>query len=117
MLIENRYYKNRSLDEVIKKILKKILESFPKLWSDYFTFIQDKHTFSLGLYLHGGDDHSSVHDELSQRCGALVAVPAVNHEQPTDVLKLSDGEVCSQRRLLPFLFTHKEIKENIKHIK
>lgn len=48
-----------------------------------------------------------MHDELTQRRRALVAVPAVNHEQATDVLKLSDGEVCGQRRLLPFLFTHK----------
>lgn len=47
-----------------------------------------------------------MHDKLTQRCRALVAVPAVNHEQTTDVLKLSDGEVCSQRRLLPLLFTH-----------
>lgn len=63
--------------------------------------------FSPLLYLHSGDDHASVHDELTQRCRALVAVPAVNHEQATDVLKLSDGEVCGQRRLLPFLLTHR----------
>lgn len=62
-------------------------------------------------YLHGGDDHASVHDELAQSCRALVAVPAVNHEQATDVFKLSDGEVCSQRRLLPFLFTHTQYKD------
>lgn len=48
-----------------------------------------------------------MHDELTQRCRALVAVPAMNHEQAADVLKLSDGEVCGQRRLLPFLFAHK----------
>lgn len=63
---------------------------------------------SLRPYLHGGDDHASVHDELTQCCRALVAVPAVNHEEATDVLKLSDGEVCGQRRLLPFLFTHRK---------
>lgn len=48
------------------------------------------------MYLHGGDDHASVHDKLAQRRRALVTVPAVNHEQATDVLKLSDGEVCGQ---------------------
>lgn len=55
------------------------------------------------MHLHGGDDHPSVHDELAQSCGAFVAVPAVNHQQPADVLELGDGEVCSQRRLLAFL--------------
>lgn len=56
------------------------------------------------LDLHGGDDHSSVHHKLPQRRRALVAVPAVDHEQAADVLELSDGKVCRQRRLLPFLF-------------
>ncbi len=63
--------------------------------------------FESFVYLHGGDDHSSVHDELTQRCRALVAVPAVDHQQATDVLKLSDGEISGQRRLLPFLLTHR----------
>lgn len=60
----------------------------------------------LLLDLHGGDDHPSVHDELSQRGRALVAVPAVNHEQAADVSELSDGEIGRQRRLLPFLQTN-----------
>lgn len=60
------------------------------------------------MHLHGGDDHASVHDELAQRRRALVAVPAVDHQQATDVLKLSDGEVGRQRRLLPLLMTHRD---------
>lgn len=56
------------------------------------------------MYLHGGDDHASVHHKLTQRCGALVAVSAVNHKQTANVLKLSDGKVCGQRCLLPLLF-------------
>lgn len=54
-------------------------------------------------HLHGGDDHASVHDELTQSRRALVAVSAVDHQQPADVFELSDGEVRRQRRLLPFL--------------
>lgn len=53
--------------------------------------------------LHGGDDHAAVHDELAQRRRALVAVAAVDHEQPPDVLELRDGEVGGQRRLLSLL--------------
>lgn len=53
-----------------------------------------------------------MHDKLTQRCGALVAVPAMNHKQTTNVLKLSDGEVCGQRRLLPFLFGEKNKYED-----
>lgn len=48
-----------------------------------------------------------MHHKLAERCRALVAVSAVNHKEAADVLKLSDGEVCSQRRLLPLL-----IKDN-----
>lgn len=55
-------------------------------------------------YLHGGDDHPSVHDKLAQSCWALITVPAVDQEQATNVLELSDREVRSQRRLLTFLF-------------
>lgn len=54
-------------------------------------------------HLHGGDDHASVHDELTQSCGTFVAVPAVNHQEAPDVFELSDGEICSQRRLLSLL--------------
>lgn len=61
--------------------------------------------FSWLYYLHCGDDHPSVHDKLAQRSWALVAVPAMDHEQAANVLKLSDREVCSQRRLLAFLIT------------
>lgn len=71
-----------------------------------------KHTVSLraceegcARHLHGGDDHPSVHHELAQRRRALVAVPAVDHQQAADVSELSDGEVCRQRRLLPLLGT------------
>lgn len=61
----------------------------------------------MTLYLHGGDDHASVHDKLTQCCRAFVAVPAVNHKQAANVLKLSDGKVCGQRCLLPLLFENK----------
>lgn len=71
-------------------------------------------------HLHGGDDHASVHDELAQRRRALVAVPAVDHQQVTDVLELGDGEVGGQGRLLPFLLTHthrshSEIRVRLSH--
>lgn len=56
-------------------------------------------------YLHGADAETPVDDKLAERGGALVAVSAVDHEQSAQVLKLSDGEICSQRRLLPFLHT------------
>ncbi len=58
-------------------------------------------------YLHGADAETPVDDKLAERGGAFVAVSAVDHEQSAQVLKLSDGEICSQRRLLPFLHTQR----------
>ena len=62
------------------------------------------------LYLHGGDDHPSVHHKLTQSRRTLVAVPAVNHEQAADVLELSDGEVRGQRRLFSFLVEKQQVE-------
>lgn len=64
---------------------------------------QNTNSGAGGLYLHGGDDHAPVHDELSQSSGAFVAVSAVNHQQTADVFELSYREVGRQRRLFPFL--------------
>lgn len=54
-------------------------------------------------HLHGADAETAMDDELAQGRRALVAVASVNHEQSAQVLELSDGEIRSQRRLLPFL--------------
>lgn len=56
-------------------------------------------------HLHGADAETAMDDELTQGRRALVAVTSMNHEQSAQVLELSDGEICSQRRLLPFLKT------------
>ncbi len=58
-------------------------------------------------YLHGADAETPVDDKLAERGGAFVAVSAMDHEQSAQVLKLRDGEICSQRRLLPFLHTQR----------
>lgn len=57
----------------------------------------------LRTHLHGADAQAPVDHELAEGGRALVAVAAVHHEQPAEVLELSDGEVGSQRSLLPFL--------------
>lgn len=57
----------------------------------------------LPTHLHGADAQTPVDHELAEGGRALVAVPAVHHEQPAKVLELSDGEVCSQRSLFSFL--------------
>lgn len=54
-----------------------------------------------------------MHDELAQRRRALVAVPAVDHQQAADVLELGDGEVGGQGRLLPFLLTHTHTEKSL----
>lgn len=57
------------------------------------------------LYLHGADAEAPVDDKLAEGCRPLVAVPSMDHEQTTQVLELSDGEIGCQRCLLPFLGT------------
>lgn len=54
--------------------------------------------------------------ELAEGRRALVAVSAVDHEQPAEMLELSDGEVCSQGRLFSFLKSD-EIGHRQKHKK
>lgn len=61
--------------------------------------------YSSRHYLHGANAETPVDDKLAECSGPFVAVSAVDHEQSAQVLKLSDGEICSQRRLLPFLHT------------
>lgn len=57
----------------------------------------------LPTHLHGADAEAPVDHKLAEGGRALVAVAAVHHEQPAEVLELSDGEVCGQRSLLAFL--------------
>ena len=54
-------------------------------------------------HLHRGDDEAPVHDELAERCRALVAAAPVHHEQTADVLEPRDREVSCQRGLPPLL--------------
>lgn len=56
-----------------------------------------------------------MHDKLAQRCRALVAVAAVDHEQPPDVLELRDGEVGRQGRLLTLLKPEKIREGDFRH--
>lgn len=58
---------------------------------------------SCVCYLHGGDDHAAVHDELAESRRAFVAVAAVYHQQPADVLELGYGEIGGQRCLSSLL--------------
>lgn len=57
----------------------------------------------LPTHLHGADAQAPVDHELAEGSRALVAVAAVHHEQPAEVLELGDGEVGSQRGLLSLL--------------
>lgn len=71
--------------------------SFP-LWFGFSTSWQP-------IYLHGADAEAPVDHKLAEGCRPLVAVPSMDHEQSTQVLELSDGEISCQRCLLPFLGT------------
>lgn len=57
--------------------------------------------------------------KLAEGGRALVAIPAMHHEQPAKVLELSDGEVRSQRSLFSFLKSdkigHRQEHERSRH--
>ena len=50
-----------------------------------------------------GNDQATVNDELGELRAALVAVPAVPHEQLCQVVELLDGEIGCETGLATFL--------------
>lgn len=70
----------------------------------------------LRTHLHGADAEAPVNHELAEGGRALVAVTAVHHEQPAEMLELSDGEVRGQGGLFSLLKAN-EIRHRQKHEK
>lgn len=67
-------------------------------------------------YLHCTDTETPVNDKLAEPCRSLVTVPSMYHEEAAKVFKLCDREVCSQRRLLPFLQYKAHRVRNIQNV-